>query len=134
MECVERARRGLGDLFPLFVVVLILIHPGLMIVGVDHDRLGFKDIFDAIAHQLENTLQVQLGHQAFLHAGDHGEFGVALLGFHEQACVLERHAHAGGQRGQQAQVGFLEGVFPLDVLQADRAGYDPAQHQGHKDG
>ena len=70
----------------------------------------------------------ELRGDALLDAVDHRQLGVALLGFLEQplrlveeARVLERHAHAGGDGSQQPDVGLAERVLALVVLEHDAA-------------
>src|SRR5258706_11910601 len=63
-----------------------------------------------IADGVVDALDVELGSERRLHAVDDGELGVALLGFLEQALrlveetgVLQRDAHAVGERLEQSQ-------------------------------
>jgi hypothetical protein len=65
---------------------------------------------------------------ACLHAVDDRELGGALLALLvealrlvEEARVLEAHAHAAGERLQQAHVGLAEGVLALEVGEVDHA-------------
>ena len=63
-----------------------------------------------------------------LDAVDERELGGALIGLGQQALrlveearVLERHAEARGQRHQQPNIGFREGVLAVQVLEGDHA-------------
>ena len=62
-----------------------------------------KHLAQLVAHQVDDGLEVELGGHALLDAVDDRQLGVALLGLLqqplrlvEQARVLQRHAHAGG--------------------------------------
>ena len=77
-----------------------------------------------VADQVDDRLEVELGGHALLDAVDDRELGGALLGLLEQALrlveearVLERDAHAVGERLQQADVGLAERVLALQVDQ-----------------
>ncbi len=81
-----------------------------------------EDVADLVADRVVDPLHVQLGGERCLDAVDDRELGIALLGFFqqplrlvEQSRVLERDAHAVGERLQQAHVGIAERVLPLDV-------------------
>ena len=84
-----------------------------------------EDLAQLVADQIDDGLEVELGGHAFLDAVDDRELGGALLGLLqqplrlvEQARVLERHAHARGDRREQADLGLAEGVLALVVLDA----------------
>ena len=51
----------------------------------------------------------------------------------EQACVLERDAHARSQRLQQAQVGVAERAEAIEILDADVTGHGPTGEQRRED-
>mgnify|MGYP003693861707 CR=1 FL=1 len=92
------------------------------IVDADaHVRL-LEDLADLVADRVVDALDVELGGERRLHAVDDRELGGALLALLEQALrlveearVLERDAHAVGERLQQAHVGIAERVLALHV-------------------
>ena len=97
------------------------------VVPADADVAGVEYVAQLVADQVDDRLEVQLGGHALLDAVDHGQLGVALLGFLEQplclveqARVLQRDAHARGHGAQQAHLGFAVGVLALVVLEDDR--------------
>ena len=90
---------------------------GLVVEIADVDDLGVEDLLDLVADEVVHRLHVELGGQALLDAVDDRQLGGALvglgqeaLGLVEQAGVLERDAHARGERAEQPLVGLAEGV------------------------
>ena len=80
----------------------------------------------------------ELRRHALLDAVDHRELGAAALGLLqqalglvEQAGVLQRHAHAAGQRLEQAHVGVAVGVLALEIAQGQHAAHLVAGPQRH---
>ena len=91
-----------------------------------------------VADEVDDGLEVELGGHALLDAVDHRQLGGALLGLLqqalrlvEQARVLERHAHARGDRLEQAHLGSAEGVLALVVLEVHRAEHAVAGEDRH---
>ena len=85
--------------------------PGLAVVDPDVDHLGVEDLAQPVAHEVVHRLHLDLGRQALLDLVDDRELGGPLvglgeqpLGLVEQARVLERDAHARGERGDDALV------------------------------
>ena len=84
----------------------------------------FEHLAQLVADQVDDRLEVELGRHPFLDAVDQRQLGRALLGLLQQslrlveeARVLQRHAHAGRDRGQQPHLGLAERVLALVVLQ-----------------
>ena len=101
---------------------------GLRVVDTDAHVRVVEDLADLVADRVVDALDVEFGGERRLHAVDDRELGRALLALLEQplrlveeACVFERHAHARGDRLQQANLGFTVGVLALVVLNSHRA-------------
>ena len=82
------------------------------VVPADADVAGREDLAQLVADERRRSPGSRAPRRALLDAVDDRELGVALLGLLqqplrlvEQARVLERHAHAGGDRLQQAHLG-----------------------------
>ena len=98
------------------------------VVPPDADVTGRENLAQLVAHEVDDALEVERSGDALLDAVDHRQLGVALLGFLqqslrlvEQASVLQRHAHAGGDGGQQALIRFAKRVVAIVVLERDEA-------------
>ena len=125
----------------MFVFVQVVDGAALVIEPADSDVFGAQHLAQLVADQVDDGLEVEFGRDALLNGVDDRQFGGALLRFLqqplrlvEQARVLERHAHAGGDGRQQAHLGFAERVFALVVLQDDRAEDTIAAEDRHGDG
>ena len=73
----------------------------LLVVDGDVDDLGVEDLLDLVAHEVVHGLHLELGGEALLDAVDDGQLGGSLAGLVDEPSVLEGHAEAGRQRGQQ---------------------------------
>ena len=74
-----------------------------------------------LSDELVHGLRFELGGQGGLDVVHDGQLGCAPLCLVEQPRVLERHAEAGGERGEQANVGLGERVDAVEVLERDTA-------------
>ena len=122
LPCAARCRRGGGHDLPDAVLVLIQVVKQVCrrIVPADADVAGAEHFAQLVADEVDDRLEVELGGDALLDAVDDGELGGALLALLEQPLrlveeprVLERDAHAVGERLQQPDVGLAEGVLAL---------------------
>ncbi len=100
-----------------------VVETDVQVGGVEHAR-------EPLADQLDDRVEFELPSQRVADLVDDGELIVALLGlgqqpfrFGEQPRVLERNAHAGGERRQQALVALAERLA-FDSLERNRA-HDP---------
>ena len=96
---------------PLLVGVRIVDQVRLRIVDADSDVGLVEDLADLVADGVVDPLHVELGGERLLDAVDDRELRGALFALLEQALrlveqarVLERDAHAVGERLQQAHV------------------------------
>ena len=78
-------------------------------------------VVGALADELVHGLRFELRGQGGLDVVHDGQLGCAPLCLVEQARVLERHAEAGGERGEQAHIGLGEHVRAVKVLERDAA-------------
>ena len=99
---------------------------------LDIDDLRVEDLLDPIADQVIHRLHLEPFGEPPLHVVDERELGVPLSGLLEQTRVLERDAQAPGERHQEPQVGVVEGVLAVDVLERDHAGRLAPDHQRHE--
>ena len=130
-----------GDPLPAFINIRVVNQIGLRVVDADADVRLIENLADLVADGVVDALHVELGGERLLHAVDDRELGRALLAlleqalrFVEQAGVFERHAHAVGQRLEQAHVGVAESVLALHVGHADDSARLIADHHRHQDG
>ena len=112
----------------MFHAVEVLEEIGRGVVPGDAEVLALQHDTQLVAYQVDDRLEVKLRRHAFLDAVDHRQFGVALFGFLQQALclveearILERNAHAVGERLQQPNVRHGKGVFLFHVEQVDEA-------------
>ncbi len=110
----------------VFVEVLNLMV--LRIVPANADVVGLQNLAQLVADEVDDRLEVELGGHSFLDAVDDRELRRPLLGLLqealrlvEEARVLERHAHARGDRAEQSHLGVAEGVLAFVVFERDRA-------------
>ncbi len=99
-----------------------------LVPPTDTDIAGAEHLAQLVADEIDDGLEVELGRHPLLDAVDDRELGGALLGFLQQmlrlveeARVLERDAHARGDRAEQAYLSLAERVFALVVLDDDRS-------------
>ena len=95
------------------------------IVPADADVPSPEYLAQLFADRFDDCLEVQFGGDAGLDAVDERELGAALLGFIqeplrlvEEACVLQRHAHAVGQHLQQVHFSLGERIL-LPAVERD---------------
>jgi len=88
-----------------------------LIVERDLNRPGPEDLADPLSDQVDDRLEVELLGEGRADLVDDRELGRPLLrlaeetlGLIEQARVLEGHAHARGERAEQADVGIVVNV------------------------
>ena len=81
------------------------------VVDGDVDDLRVEDVADLVADQLVHAAHLELLGQSLLDAVDDRELGSALVGLGEQALrlveqssVLECHAEARGERGEEPKI------------------------------
>ena len=115
------------DAFAVLVRIRMVDQVGLWIVDADAHVRVVEDLADLVADRVVDALDVELGRERGLHAVDDRQLGGALLGLLEQplrlveeARVLQRDAHARGDRAEQAHLRLAEGVLALVVLEDDR--------------
>src|SRR5690606_28348142 len=136
---VQRTRLAKNP-FALLDVVAMMFEAGGVVNGGDDENLRVKEVTDAIPHQVIDALHLELGDEPLLHAVDHGQLRVALVGlleqasrFVEQAGVFEGHAQAVRERGQSADVLVGEGVLAVHVLKAYVAEHLIAHDHRHEE-
>ena len=112
---------------------------GVFVPPPDAHVVGVEDFAQLGAHEFDDAFEIERVGHALLNAGNHREFGVALFCFLqqplrlvEQARILQRHAHAGGQRFQQAHVFRAERVLALQVVEDDDRLRLPGRQQRHQ--
>ncbi len=95
---------------------------------------------DLVADEIDDRLEIELGGEPFLHAVDDRELRRALvtlleqpLRFVEEARVLQRDAHARGDRAEEPHLGIAVGVFAFVVLHDDHAEHAIAAEDRHAD-
>ncbi len=83
----------------------------------DVEGVRREQIADALAHELDDGVEVELLGERGTDLVDDRELGGPLVGLGqealrlvEEARVLERHAHARRERGEEPLVGVAEGV------------------------
>ena len=88
-----------------------------------------EDLGDLVPDQVDDCLEVELGREPLLHAVDDGELGGALALRREALRVLQRHAEAGRDGGNEIDVGLGKRIRrPLP--QRDHAGgFAAADHR-----
>ena len=136
-QCRDRA---VGDLEP-GASFQNIGHLAYVIVEVERrnaDCLRIEQLAQALAHQFEYGLLVELVGQAPLHAIDDCQFGRPVLGLLqetlglvEQAGILEGDAHRRGHGLQQPHLGLAVGVLALMVFEDDAAQDTVAANDGH---
>ena len=116
-----------GNRTPRSIVYGKCISPSSRSRIADVEHLGVEHVAQPVADQVVHRLHVDLRGEALLDVVDDRELGGPLVGLLEQplrlveqARVLERHAHARGERGEDALVGFR-----VDVLQRRLERQDP---------
>ena len=94
----------------------------LLVAPADAHVAGVEELAQLVTHEVDDGLEVELGRHPLLDAVDDGELGRAVLGFLEQALrlveearVVQRDAHAGGERLQQANIGVAVRMLALEV-------------------
>ena len=97
----------------------------LRVEDPDVDRPGREHRPDPLADELDDRLEVELARERLADLVDDRQlarplvgFGQQPLRFAEQAGVLERHAHAGCEGGEQPLVGLAEGAC-AETLESD---------------
>ena len=116
------------DPLSVLVGVRIMDELGLRVVDPDAHVCVAEDFANLVADRIVDPLDVELGGERRLHAVDDGKFGVALLRlfqqplrFVEQACVFERGAERGGDRGKEPNFRLAERMLALEILDHDVA-------------
>ena len=99
-----------------------------------------EDLAKFVPDDIDDCLEVELRSEPLLDGIDDGQLRRALLGFLQQALrlveqsrVLERHAHAAGERLQQSNVGRTERMLAFHVDDIDRPASLITCHQRHDD-
>ena len=97
-----------------------------------------KELDQLVADQIDDGLEIQLLGHPVLDAVDHRQLGIACLGLLQQplrlveeAGVLQRHAHAGGERFQEANVGLAVRVLAPHVHELQDAARLTSRYQRH---
>ncbi len=126
------------DPFSIFVHIREVDQVCLWVVDPDIHVGIMEDLTDLVPDGIINPLNIQLIGEGGLHTVDDRQFGIPLfsdleqaLGLVEEARVLKCHAHTGGDRAQQADIGFVEGIFPLVIFHDDRANCPVTAHNIH---
>ncbi len=102
----------------------------LGVVHRDVHQVGREGVAHQVADEVVHPVEVELGGHGLADLVDGRQLRHALAGLVDQAGVLERDAQAGGQRGQDADVGVGERVLAVEVLERDDAGRLAADEQG----
>ena len=89
----------------MLVLIQKMKQLSLRVVPAVANVTRLEDLAQFVANQVDDRLEVELGGHALLNAVDHRQLGGALFGFLEQplrlveeTSILERHAHAIGDR------------------------------------
>ncbi len=93
--------------------------PRGFVEDADRHCLRVEYLPDPVAHGVVDRLQLELAGERLLHAVDQRELGVPLPRLVHEPRVLQRHAQAARERGQQADVVVGEGVRAVEVLERD---------------
>ena len=128
-EDLDRAR---VEADPSFDLVGEVDAFGGCVEDLDIDDLRVEDLLDPVADQVVHRLHLEVLGEAALDVVDERELGVALPGLLEQPSVLERDAQAPGERRQEPQVGVVERVLAVDVLERDHPGRPAPDDQRHE--
>ncbi len=83
------------------------------------DDICLEDLPHLTSDKLDHRIEFRFSHERLTHRADGGKFPRALLLGIEETRVLEGDAHTARQRLQQAHIRFGEGIFTLEVLQAE---------------
>ncbi len=108
------------------------------VVDRDAHDLGIEDLLQPVADEAVDRPRIELAGDRRLDAVDQCQFGISLPSLVHETRVLERHAEAAGERGQQADVVLRERVRAVDVLQRDPAAHfvpgdqRSGQHREHR--
>ena len=129
----DLARPPLADRLRTYVVAIHVREANearLLVHERDVDDVRAEGLAHLLADELDQRLQLELRGDRLPDGIDRGQLGGALrrlleqdLGLLEQARVLQRDAHAARERGEQPHVGIAEGVFAIDIVQADDAAH-----------
>ena len=135
----QRPRRN-REAHAVFELVKEVDFPRLVVEPADADVVALQHFAQLVADQVDDPLEVERAGHALLDAVDHRELGVALLGFLqetlrlvEQARVLQRHAHRGRNRLEQAHFGVAERVLALVVFELEASKHAIAGDDLHVD-
>ena len=125
---ILKRQRLLIQPLPILDDVWVGGHIRSFVVDRQHHSLRIEDLADLVSGAVVNRLDVHLRIEPGQDAIDKSHFLCALtcflqqdLRFVEEFGVLDRDAHARRQRGQQADIVLLKGMFPLEVLDRKRA-------------
>ena len=103
--------------------------PGRGLVHADVGDLRVENLLDLVADDVIDRLQLELAGERRLNPVDQRELGVPLPRLVHEAGVVEGHAEAARERGQEALVRLGEGVCPVEVLERDHPGRTTANHE-----
>ena len=102
-------------------VVGKLDHAGGLVVQGDVGDVRVERLADALADEVDQLVEVELGRKRLADAVHRPELGDALPRLVDQLRVLERDAEAAGDRPEQLLVRRAKGVLVVEVLDRDRA-------------
>ena len=124
---------GLRPMLAVLVVVGELDLSGGHVVQRHIRDVGLERLSHPLSDQLDQRVEIELRRECLPDAVDRRELGHALPGLVHEPSVVERDAHAAGERRQQALVGIGEGVRPVGVLERDDAGRATADDERNEE-
>ena len=121
--------RRLGPSLAALVVVDEVDLPGGLVVERDVGDVGVEGLADALADELDQRVELELGRERLADAVHGRQLGDALARLVDEPRVLERDAEAAGQRRQEPLVVLVERVLAVEVLERDDARRPPADDE-----
>ncbi len=111
------SHRRLVMAFAVLDEIRELDQPRLFVEQPHVGDVGVERLARLLAHEDEQRLDLELRVQRLAHAVDRAQLGHALACLVDQAAGTQRNAQAGRDRGEQRDIGLVEGVLAIQVLQ-----------------
>ncbi len=119
---------------PVLEVVDEVDPAGRRVEQGDVGDVGVEGLAGPVADELDERVHVELGRRRLADLVDRRELRRPASGLLHQPGVLEGHAEAGAERGEEAQVVVAEGVLPVEVLERDDTLDLAADGEGREEG